>query len=96
MNAVMFLIDSILSLIVFIVIAQVVVSWLVAFGVINTRNQAVYMIMDVLHRLTEPMLRPIRQILPNFGPLDLSPVVLLLIVFFLQTFIARDLPGIIN
>ncbi len=96
MIAILTLIDAILSLIVFIVIAQVVLSWLVAFGVVNTQNQFVYMVGDFLHRVTEPLLRPIRRILPNLGPLDISPVVLLLAIFFLQTFITRDLPRYVS
>ena len=54
-------------------------SWLVAFGVVNIRNQFIRMVVDMLYRLTEPVLRPIRRMLPNLGGVDISPVVLLLI-----------------
>ncbi len=66
------------------VIAAVVVSWLIAFNVINTRNEFVAMIVRVIYQLTEPLLRPIRNLMPNLGGLDLSPLILLLLVFFLQ------------
>jgi YggT family protein len=67
-----------------VVIAMIVYSWLTAFGVINTYNSTVRTIGDVLARLTEPVLRPIRQFLPNFGAVDLSPIVLWLGITFLQ------------
>ena len=73
-----------LSLYTWLIIASAILSWLVAFNVVNTSNRVVYMIGDFLYRLTEPALRPIRRILPNMGPIDISPIVLLLILFFLQ------------
>ena len=66
------------------IIASVVVSWLVAFGVLNTRNDVVYRILDMLNRVTEPLLRPIRRLLPPMGGLDLSPMIVLLIIYVLQ------------
>ena len=73
------------------VIAMVIMSWLVAFGVINTRNDFVRMIYDFLHRVTEPALARIRRIMPDLGGIDLSPIVLLLGIFFLQQVIIRYL-----
>jgi len=67
------------------VIASAVLSWLVAFNVVNTSNRVVYAIGDTLYRLTEPALRPIRRILPNLGAVDISPIVLLLILWFAQS-----------
>ena len=67
-----------------ILIASVILSWLVAFNVVNTRNQVVFMIGSVIERMTEPVLRPIRNFLPNVGGLDLSPLVLLLLLNFLK------------
>jgi len=64
------------------VIISAVASWLIAFNVINTYNRSVAMIVDVLYRVTEPALRPIRQFLPSFGGLDFSPIILLLIIWF--------------
>ncbi len=73
-----------LQLYTWIIIAAAVFSWLIAFNVVNTRNQFVGMIGEALWRMTEPALRPIRQVLPNFGGIDISPIVLLLIIFFIQ------------
>lgn len=67
-----------------VIIIAVIVSWLIAFNVINTRHPAVAMIYDVLLRLTEPVFRPIRNVLPNFGGLDLSPLIVLLIIYVLE------------
>lgn len=79
----------IIDLYVWVVLAGVVLSWLTAFGVLNTQNKAVYLIGDFIYRVTEPVLRPIRNILPDFGAVDLSPIALILALMFLQTFIDR-------
>jgi len=68
-------------------ILSAVFSWLYAFNVINSRNQFVGMIGDFLFRVTEPALRPIRRFLPDLGGIDISPIILLLIIFFLQQFL---------
>ena len=73
-----------LNLVWWLIIISVVVSWLVAFGVINTRNMTVYRILDMLNRATEPLYRPIRRIIPPMGGLDLAPMVLILIIYILQ------------
>jgi len=78
------LINAVVNIFIFILIVQVIMSWLIAFNVVNTRNRFVYMIADVAYKITEPVLRPIRRILPNFGGIDLSPVVLILLLGFLQ------------
>jgi YggT family protein len=95
MRAVLWLIDTILWIYVCLLIAQAVLSWLLAFGVINRYNQTVSVIGDFLYRITEPALRPIRSILPNFGGLDISPVILILIIYFLRILIAEDIAPII-
>ena len=95
MRAVLWLIDTILWIYVCLLIAQAVLSWLLAFGVINRYNQTVSVIGDFLYRITEPALRPIRSILPNFGGLDISPVILILIIYFLRILIAEDLAPIL-
>jgi YggT family protein len=77
-------IDLLLNLYVFILIVTAILSWLVVFNVVNTRNQAVAIIADFLYRVTEPALRPIRERLPNFGGIDISFVVLILIIWFIQ------------
>lgn len=66
------------------IIISAILSWLIAFDVLNTRNRIVYLIGDFLWRITEPALRPIRQFLPNLGGIDISPVILILILFFAQ------------
>ena len=66
------------------VIISVILSWLVAFNIINTSNRFVFMVGDFLHRLTEPLLGPVRRILPNFGGLDLSPMVIILGLIFIR------------
>ena len=86
------LIDTVLSLFVWLLIASAVLSWLVAFNVVNTRNRAVYVIGDFLYRITEPLLRPIRNVLPSVNGMDLSPVVLILLVFFVRNLLAEYWP----
>src|SRR5262245_8267806 len=78
------LIDKVIDIYTWIVIASAIMSWLVAFGVVNMRNQFIRMVGDVLERLTEPALRPIRRVMPNLGGVDISPVILLLLLFFLR------------
>ena len=70
------------------IIEAAILSWLVAFNVVNARNDVVRAIWDLLYRVTEPALRPIRRILPNLGGIDVSPIILLLGIFFLQRVIA--------
>src|ERR1700674_5321929 len=76
--------EFLLNLYIFILIAQAVLSWLIVFNVVNTRSPVVAMIGEFLYRITEPVLRPIRQLLPNFGGIDISPLVLILIIYFID------------
>lgn len=78
------LIDIVITFYMWVVIVFVVVSWLVAFDVINTRNQFVRTLGDALYRLTEPALRPIRRVMPKLGGVDLTPAVLLLLLWFVR------------
>lgn len=73
-----------LQLYVWLLIASAIMSWLVAFNVVNLRNDFVRSIWNFLYQITEPALRPIRNILPNLGGIDISPIILLLIIFFIQ------------
>ena len=82
----LYFIDFLLNLFIFLLIAQAVLSWLVSFGVVNRYNRVVSTIGDFLWRVTEPLLRPIRRVLPDLGGIDISPVILILILWF-----ARDL-----
>jgi YggT family protein len=85
------LIGTIISIYIFLLIAQAILSWLVAFNVVNTRNRFVYLVGDFLYRITEPALRPIRRVLPSLGGIDVSPVVLILLLIFIRDFILVDL-----
>jgi YggT family protein len=87
MRALLDVILVVLHLYVWLLIAAAVLSWLIAFNVVKTRNQFVAMIGDFLYRITEPVLRPIRNIMPNLGGIDLSPVILILIIFLIQRLI---------
>ena len=89
MRAVLDIVLLILQIYIWLLIASAVLSWLVAFNVVNTRNQLVAMAGDFLYRITEPVLRPIRSILPNLGGLDVSPVILILLILFLENVIVR-------
>ncbi len=91
MNAILFTLLSVIDLYIYVIIGAAILSWLIAFSVVNTQNKFVYMVYDVLYRLTEPALRPIRRFMPNLGGLDLSPIILLLLLMFLQTLIAKDI-----
>ena len=81
------LIDSIISLYIWCIIISSILSWLVAFKVVNTSNQLVYTIGNFLFRITDPLLAPIRRLLPNLGGVDISPVVLILLLIFLKNLI---------
>ena len=81
-------ISYVLTLYVYVVIAMAILSWLIAFNVVNTRNPAVHTIADFLYRITEPALRPIRNVMPNLGGIDISPVILFLIILFIRYVIA--------
>jgi YggT family protein len=96
MYSLLALISTVIQIYIYILIASAVLSWLIAFNVVNTRNQAVAMIADVLWRLTEPVLRPIRNILPNFGGLDISPVVLILLLYFIRSLLFELFYGIVT
>jgi len=75
---------QILKLYSYVVIANVIISWLVAFNVLNTQNRFVYSILEMTYRLTNPILNKIRGFLPNLGSLDISPIILLLLIWFIE------------
>lgn len=85
MQSLILLIYQVIELYKWVLVISVVASWLVAFNVINTRNRFVHIVIDVLTRLTEPVLAPIRRLLPNMGGLDLSPIILYFLLWFLQS-----------
>ena len=73
----------VIQLYIWVIIASAIFSWLIAFNVVNTQNRFVYSVADMLYRVTEPSLRPIRSVLPNLGGIDISPVILILILMFI-------------
>lgn len=91
MYALFQLIDTVISIYTWVVFAYVITSWLIQFNVVNTRNRVVFHVADILNRLTEPALRPIRKLIPAIGGMDLSPVVLFLVLIFIRNLIVVDL-----
>ncbi|NBN65851.1 YggT family protein [Microvirga tunisiensis] len=89
MRSILDLLLLVLSMYTYVIIASAIFSWLYAFNVVNTRNQFIATIGQVLYNLTEPVLRPIRRVVPSLNGLDLSPIVLLLGIFLLQNVIMR-------
>jgi len=84
MIAIFYLVLQILKLYSYVVIANVLISWLIAFNVLNTQNRFVYSILELTYRLTDPILIRIRRFLPNLGSLDISPIILLLLIWFIE------------
>ena len=79
-NPIAYFLITVINWYIYLVIASAIMSWLVAFNVINHHNRFVYMVGDFLYRITEPALKPIRQVLPNLGGLDISPIILILLI----------------
>ena len=84
MIAIFYLTLQILKIYSYVVIANVIISWLVAFNVLNTQNRFVYSILEFTYRLTEPFLNRIRRFIPNLGAFDISPIILLLLIWFIE------------
>jgi len=84
MIAIFYLVLQILKLYSYVVIGNVLISWLIAFNVLNTQNRFVYSILEMTYRLTDPILIRIRRFLPNLGSLDISPIILLLLIWFIE------------
>ena len=84
MIAIFYLVLQILKIYTYVVIANVVISWLIAFNVLNTSNRFVYSILEFTYRLTDPFLNRIRRFLPNLGSFDISPIILLLLIWFIE------------
>ena len=87
MKSLLILFDNVVSLYIWILIINAIISWLVAFNVLNTSNRFVYSILDVSYKLTDPPLNYIRRLLPNLGSIDISPIVLILGLMFLRNLI---------
>ena len=89
MGPIIWFIDQLLGLYAFVIIVYVAMGWLEQLNIVSRSNQLVHAIMDFCYRVTEPALRPIRRILPNLGGIDLSPLILLLIVYVVRMYLAR-------
>jgi len=87
MKSVLILFDNIISLYIWILIINVIISWLVAFNVLNTSNRFVYSLLDVSYKLTAPPLNYIRRFLPNLGSIDISPIILILALIFIRNLV---------
>jgi len=92
MNAVAWLIDNLFQIAIVLLIAQVILSWLIAFNIVNTRHPFVNAVNRFLYQVTMPALRPIRRIVPTFGGIDISPLILILLLGFLRILILSNLP----
>jgi YggT family protein len=90
MDAFIWLVDTVIRVYIWLLIASVVLSWLVAFNVVNTRHPFVNTVGRFLYQVTEPALRPIRRVVPSFGGIDISPVILALIIEFARRFLIYD------
>jgi len=87
MKSLFILLDSIISIYLWIIIINAILSWLVAFNILNTQNRFVFSVLDATYKLTDPALNKIRRFIPTFGSIDISPVVLILILMFLRNVI---------
>jgi len=84
MKSIFILLDSIITIYLWIIITNAILSWLVAFNVLNTQNRFVFSILDATHKMTDPVLNKIRSFIPTFGSIDVSPVILILLLMFLR------------
>lgn len=93
MQSILILIDSLVTLIVWALILQVIMSWLIAFNIVNTQNKIVWQFTYALNKLTKPLLSPIQQILPNLGGIDISPIILIIVLHFARNLLFELLIG---
>jgi len=87
MKSIFFLLDSIITIYLWIIIINAILSWLVAFNILNTQNRFVFSVLDTTYKLTDPALSKIRRFIPMFGSIDISPVILILFLMFLRNII---------
>ena len=87
MKSIFILLDNIITIYLWIIIINAILSWLVAFNVLNTQNRFVFSVLEVTYKLTDPVLNKIRRFMPNFGSIDISPVILILLLIFLRNII---------
>ena len=87
MKSIFVLLDSIITIYLWIIITNAILSWLVAFNILNTQNRFVFSVLDTTYKLTDPVLNKIRRFIPTFGSIDISPVILILFLMFLRNII---------
>ena len=87
MKSIFILLDSIITIYLWIIIINAILSWLVAFNVLNTQNRFVFAVLDATYKMTDPVLNKIRRFIPTFGSIDVSPVVLILLLMFLRNIV---------
>ncbi len=94
MKSILILLDSVVTIYIWILIINALLSWLIAFNVLNTSNRLVYSLLDISYKMTDPLLKPIKNFLPNLGNIDISPIVLILLLMFARNLIFEFLaPG---
>ena len=87
MKSIFILLDSIITIYLWIIIVNAILSWLVAFNILNTQNRFVFSVLDATYKMTDPALNKIRRYIPTFGSIDVSPVILILLLMFLRNII---------
>tara|TARA_B100000700_G_scaffold298335_1_gene364096 strand:+ start:498 stop:788 length:291 start_codon:yes stop_codon:yes gene_type:complete len=87
MKSIFILVDSIITIYLWIIIINAILSWLVAFNILNTQNRFVFSVLDTTYKMTDPALNRIRRFIPTFGSIDVSPVILILLLMFLKNLI---------
>ena len=87
MKSIFILLDSVITIYIWIIIINAILSWLVAFNILNTQNRFVFSVLDTTYKLTDPALNKIRRFLPTFGSVDLSPIVLILFLMFIRNIV---------
>ena len=92
MNSLLGLLIQIIDLYKLVLVIYIIVTWLIAFNIINTSNRFVYSIMEILYRLSEPSLRMVRRYIPNFGNIDISPIIVFLLLWFIQSLLIEYWP----
>ena len=92
MNSLLGLLIQIINLYQFVLLIYIIATWLISFNIINTSNRFVYSVMEALYRLCEPSLRLVRQYIPNFGSIDISPVIIFLLLWFIKSLLIEYWP----
>ena len=95
MTSIIILISQIIEIFIWLLIAQAILSWLIAFNIVNTTSNLINLIGNFLYKVTEPILRPIRRVLPDFGGVDVSPVILIILLIFFRNLLF-EYSGVLN